>query len=80
MKQCDTVPTKDVTPDFSRGVCLKSQTFPSENQELALGRDGDTNNFNPEPSAGQEDTRVQLRTISGAGQIRKKHSRKTQVP
>ena len=34
---------------------------------------GDTNNFNPEPSAGQEeDTRVQLRTISGVGQIRKK--------
>ena len=38
MKQCGIVPTKDVTPDFSRGVCLKSQTFPCENQELALGR------------------------------------------
>ena len=23
---------------FFQGVCLKSQTFPSENQELALGR------------------------------------------
>ena len=38
MKQCGAVPTKDVTPDFSMGVCLKSQTFPCENQELALGR------------------------------------------
>ena len=38
MKPCGAVPTKDVTPDFSRGVCLKSQTIPSENQELALGR------------------------------------------